>query len=52
MSQRKLISVDKHGGLSAAEAVARALGVHLVRLEDDKGDQIIAASVHSFHVIC
>lgn len=53
MSQRKLTSIDKHGGgLDAVCAVARAKGVHLVLLTDDKGHELVAASTHPFKVIC
>lgn len=53
MSQRKLTSVKtRGGGLEAIKAVAESMGVHLVLLEDDKGNELIAASVHPFKVIC
>ena len=52
MSQRKLTTVEKHGGLNVVKTVAQELGVHVVQLEDDKGDQLLAASVHPFKVIC
>lgn len=53
MSQRKLSSVEKRGGgLEAVAALARARGVHLLLLEDDKGDELVAASVKPFAVVC
>lgn len=53
MSQRTLASVESRGGgLDAVRAVARAKGVHLVLLTDDKGTQLVAASTHAFKVIC
>ena len=53
MSQRKLTSIEKHGGgLDAVRAVARDKGVHLVLLTDDKGNELVAASVHPFKVVC
>ena len=52
MSQRKLSSVERHGGLDAARAVAEGLGVHLLLLEDEKGDQLVAASARPFRVVC
>ena len=53
MSQRKLTSIEKKGGgLEAVKAVAEAMGVHLLLLEDDKGDELIAASVKPFKVVC
>ena len=52
MSQRKLSSVEKHGGLRAVKASAREKKVHLVQLEDDKGNELVAASLKSFKVLC
>ena len=53
MSQRKLTSIEKHGGgLDAVRAVARLKGVHLVLLTDDQGNELVAASTHPFKVIC
>ncbi len=52
MSQRKLSSVEKHGGLRAAKALAREKKVHLVQLEDDKGNELVAASLKPFKVLC
>ena len=53
MSQRKLTSVEKHGGgLEAVRVVACEKGVHLVLLTDDKGNELVAASTHPFKVIC
>ena len=53
MSQRKLTSVERHGGgLSGVKAVAVARGVHLVQLTDDQGDMLTAASRHPFAEVC
>ena len=53
MSQRKLSTVDsKLGGIAAIKQLAKERGVHLLALEDDKGNQLIAASVKQFTVIC
>ena len=53
MSQRKLSSVEtRGGGLDAVKTIAEQKGVHLLLLEDDKGDALIAASVKPFKVIC
>ena len=46
MSQRSAASVDRNGGVKAAIEVAQARGVHLVRLIDDEGKALIAASLH------
>jgi|GEM_PF-778306 len=53
MSSRKRTSVEKRGGgLEAVKALARERGVHLLLLIDDKGDELIAASVKPFEVVC
>lgn len=53
MSQRKLTSVEtRGGGLDAIKAIAEQKGVHLLLLEDDKGNALIAASMKPFKVIC
>ena len=52
MSQRKTSSVEKHGGsLEALKREAKKRGVHLVRLEDDKGNDLIAASLKPFKIL-
>lgn len=52
MSQRRVGWVDRHGGLDALVAAARTRGVHLVRLTDDKGNDLIAASQAPFETLC
>lgn len=53
MSQRQLSSVEKRGGgLDAVVALARERGVHLLLLEDDKGNELVAASMKPFEVVC
>ena len=53
MSQRKLISVEQRGGgLSRVKQLAKEKGVHLLLVEDDKGEKLLAASVNEFKVIC
>ena len=53
MSQRKLTSIDsKGGGLDSVRERAKEKGVHLLLLEDDKGDQLVAASLKPFKVVC
>lgn len=52
MSQRKRESIEAHGGLEAAIAAARAKGVHLIQLTDDKGNILVAASRQPFHTLC
>lgn len=53
MSQRKLTSIEtRGGGLDAVRALAEQKGVHLLRLEDDEGNELIAASAKPFEVVC
>ena len=53
MSQRRLSSIKKHaGGLKTVKSVAEELGVHLLLVEDDEGNEIVAASKKPFKVIC
>lgn len=53
MSQRKLSSIEKRGGgIHAVRAAAKKKGVHLLLLEDDKGDRLVAASTKPFKVVC
>lgn len=52
MSQRRLGSVERNGGVAAAVTAARARGVHLAKLTDDEGNVIVAASLHPFEPLC
>ena len=53
MSQRKLSSVEKRGGgIEAVKVIAKQKGVHLLLLEDDKGNELVAASTKPFKVVC
>lgn len=52
MSQRSMASVERNGGIEKAVEVARARGVHLVRLTDDEGKVLLAASLHHFESLC
>ncbi len=53
MSQRKLTSIEKHAGsLENVKRVAESLGVHLLLVEDDEGNEVVAASMKPFKVIC
>lgn len=52
MSQRRLSSVERHGGTSAAVAAATKRGVHLAKVIDDQGIVLIAASLHPFEALC
>ena len=52
MSQRSVSSIETHGGLQAAVDAARTKGVHLVKLTDDGGKILVAASRHPFEPLC
>ena len=53
MSQRKLSSIQaRGGGLEAVKIIAEQKGVHLLLLEDDKGNELVAASTKPFKTIC
>ena len=53
MSQRKLSSIEKRGGgLDAVKAIAQRKKVHLLLIEDDQGNEIIAASTKPFIIVC
>ena len=53
MNQCKLSSVERlGGGIEAVKAVAEQKGVHLLVLEDDQGNELIAASTKPFRVLC
>ena len=52
MSQRALTAIQQHGGLDNAVTLATARGVHLVQLTDDKGNMLVAASLHPFKTLC
>jgi hypothetical protein len=52
MSQRKLSSIEKRGGgIAVVKAAAKKRGVHLILLEDDKGNELVAASTKPFKVL-
>ena len=53
MSQRKRASIDKQGGgIDVIKQIAKQKGVHLLQITDDKGNELVAASVNPFTVIC
>ncbi len=52
MSQRKLTSIQKHGGLETVKALAEQNGVHLLLVRDEDGSDLVAASPHPFTVLC
>ena len=52
MSQRNLRWVEANGGIDKLVEVARQRGIHLVRLTDDKGNDLLAASQEPFQTLC
>ena len=53
MSKRKVESIERlGGGLKLIRRLAKQRGVHLVRLTDDKGNKLVAASKSPFKVMC
>ncbi len=52
MSQRAMTSIEAHGGIKAVVKMARTRGVHLVKLTDDKGKVLVAASREPFSTLC
>ena len=52
MTQRKESVVDAWpGGLAELVREAKSQNVHLVRVTDDHGIQLIAASIHPFDIL-
>ena len=52
MSQRGEAWVAQVGGIATVTAAAEAACIHLVRLTDDKGNRLIAASRERFETLC
>lgn len=52
MSQRRLAWAERHGGLDCLVEKARARGVHLVKLIDEEGNELLAASMNQFTTLC
>ncbi|MFN8382190.1 MAG: hypothetical protein U0V02_09635 [Anaerolineales bacterium] len=53
MSQRKLSSIEKHAGsLKTVTKIAKSMRVHLLLVEDDEGNEVVAASMKPFKVLC
>lgn len=53
MSQRKTSSIEKRKiNLETLAAEAKKQNVHLLLLKDDKGEELIAASMNEFTVLC
>lgn len=53
MSQRSLASIERRaGGLEAVVSAAEKRGIHLLLLDDDKGNELLAASTKPFKVLC
>lgn len=52
MSQRRVTSIEKHVSLNTVKRIAKRVGVHLLLVEDDEGNKVLAASTKPFKVIC
>lgn len=52
MSQRNLKWVEANGGVVQLVDAAKKRGIHLIRLTDDKGNELFAASHHPFQTLC
>ena len=52
MSQRNFKWVEAKGGIDQLVAIATQQGVHLVKLTDDKGNNLLAASQNLFVTLC
>jgi len=52
MSQRNFKWVETNGGLTKLVHAAKARGVHLLQLTDDKDNELIAASTKPFVALC
>ena len=52
MSQRTFKWVEANGGIDQLVAIATRQGVHLVKLTDDKGNNLLAASQNLFVTLC
>lgn len=53
MSQRKVdVLVKSEGGLEAVIKAAKEQQIHLLRLTDDKGTELVAASLTPFSALC
>lgn len=52
MSQRRVTSIEKHVNLSKVKRIAIRMGIHLLMVEDDEGNKVVAASTKPFKVIC
>ena len=50
---RKVTSIESRGGgLALVRRLAKQRGVHLLRLTDGQGNQLVAACTKRFKVIC
>ena len=52
LSQRNFKWVEANGGIDQLVAIATLQGVHLVKLTDDKGNDLLAASQNLFVTLC
>ena len=52
MSQRRVAWAEQNGGLDKLVSEAQSRGVHLVKLTDDQGHELLVASVNPFTTLC
>ncbi len=52
ISQRKLSSIETRGGLEAVKVRAKQKAIPLLRLEDNEGNELAAASLKPFKGVC
>ena len=52
VSAHTYVHFETHDFDDAVRAIAEQKGVHLLLLEDDKGNELVAASTKPFKVVC
>ena len=51
MSQRRVSSIESKCGMDVVCRLAKERGIHLMQLTDDKGHELVGASLHPFKVL-
>ena len=52
MRQRRVASIEKHASIITLKRIAKKMGIHLLLVEDEEGNQVVAASTKPFKIIC